>query len=242
MSISAAQWDEYFIFSGHAYQQFVQRAEPEETLPRFVEDCMKELVVAEGRFVAERPRWAKSTNTATSYIQVADFLLLILQPQDEKWKVVTVLNGGDGNSWARAYNRGWTSLPPRPRKPRYAPEPPTLRTTDALWHQSATQFPSAPTPAISKPEIPSVFSIRDWGHRRRLLKGWREQKVTAARQQEEDRARRRSSWCWEHLRAEDERWVEIRRYREEFDEILWPAYQAAFAAACARTRGATAFQ
>ena len=78
----------------------------------------------------ERPRWARSHNTAVLYLQAGEWMLFILEPDRRRaddYTCVTVVNGPKDNDWEHALARGYIHTPP----PAELPVIPKLRV--GLW-------------------------------------------------------------------------------------------------------------
>jgi hypothetical protein len=102
-------------FSTHALQRFVERAAITAQTRRDVEAVLRDLLYQEGRFVRERPHWARSRKGADAYIQVGEWLLLICRHDETRlgaFTVVTIVNGPQGNNWLRAFEMGYIATPP----------------------------------------------------------------------------------------------------------------------------------
>jgi hypothetical protein len=94
-------------------EQFAARAKP----PGDPRRRLRELAGAEGRIVARRPDWARSHNTADAFLQIGEWLLLILVDDERRpgsFTCVTVINGDGAPTWATAHRNGWIATPPRP--------------------------------------------------------------------------------------------------------------------------------
>ena len=75
--------------------------------------CLRDLAGAEGQLVGARPAWARSHNTADAFLQLGEWLLLILMSDPRRpgaFTCVTVINGDGAPTWETAYARGWTCL------------------------------------------------------------------------------------------------------------------------------------
>jgi hypothetical protein len=110
--ITAAWFDAHVGLTTHALEQFVARARPVGDPRRRLRD----LAGAEGRLVAQRPAWARSHNTADAFLQIGEWLLLVLVDDPRRsgsYTCVTVINGDGGPSWEAAYAKGWIATPPR---------------------------------------------------------------------------------------------------------------------------------
>jgi hypothetical protein len=104
-------------FTDHSIARFVERAGLEPTRPDRVEQIIRELLGREGRVTTERPRWARSHNTAALYLQVGEWMLFILEPDRRRadhYACVTVVNGPEDNDWEHALARGYIHTPPPP--------------------------------------------------------------------------------------------------------------------------------
>jgi hypothetical protein len=122
--IDAAWYDAAVRHSTHAIERFVERAQPPAGFQ--AADLLRDLAVAQGCLVAERPRWAGSRRTADAYLQIAEFLLLLLERDRLRpggFTCVTVLNGAEWKTWQVAYDRGWVAVaPPAPRPAVWTPQ------------------------------------------------------------------------------------------------------------------------
>jgi hypothetical protein len=101
-------------FSDHALVRFAERAGLPARDRATLEPLLRDLLVQEGRTVSKRPRWARSRNTADAYVQVGDWLLLICRHDVRRpgsLTVVTVVNGPEGMTWERAWERGLVGTP-----------------------------------------------------------------------------------------------------------------------------------
>lgn len=108
-------------FTDHAVARFAERAGLPAAGRRRLEPVMRDLLLQEGRIVPERPRWARSRNEADVYLQVGEWLLFVCRASSRRLgdlSVVTVLNGPQGTTWQRAFERGLVRTPPPARPPR----------------------------------------------------------------------------------------------------------------------------
>jgi len=101
-------------FTSHALERFSQRAGIGASSWQEIEVILRDLLYQEGRVVQERPRWARSRNTADVYIQVGEWLLLICRHDELRRgavSVVTIVNGPEENTWQRALELGYIATP-----------------------------------------------------------------------------------------------------------------------------------
>lgn len=101
-------------FTDHALERFAERAGLDARSRLTVEPIIRDLLNQEGRFVDERPHWARSQNRADRYVQVGDWLLLICCYDERRaggLSVVTIVNGPEGTTWQRALEMGYIATP-----------------------------------------------------------------------------------------------------------------------------------
>ncbi len=104
-------------FTDHSIARFIERAGLEPTGRDRVEQIIRDLLRREGKVTHERPRWARSHNTAVMYLQAGEWLLFILEPDRrgaDRYTCVTVVNGSEDNDWDHALARGYIHTPPPP--------------------------------------------------------------------------------------------------------------------------------
>jgi hypothetical protein len=83
-----------------------------------IEPVIRRLIQGEGAVVTQRPHWARSRQRADLYIQLGEWMLLIVCSDKQHWGryvVVTIVNGPGENTWRVARQRRYISTPPPPR-------------------------------------------------------------------------------------------------------------------------------
>ena len=79
------------------------------------EQLIRDLLRQEGIVTTERPRGARSQNTAALYLQAGDWMLFILQDDRRgrgQYTCVTAVNGPADNDWETALACGYIHTPP----------------------------------------------------------------------------------------------------------------------------------
>lgn len=104
-------------FTDHAIERFAIRAGLTTSSRHIVEPIIRDLLLQEGLVVTERPRWARSRNTADLYLQLGEWMLFIgrrQSPQTPNFAIVTVINGREDTTWRQALRRGYIFTAPPP--------------------------------------------------------------------------------------------------------------------------------
>ena len=117
-------------FTDHSIARFIERAGLAPAGRDRVEQIIRDLLSREGKVTTDRPRWARSHNTAVLYLQAGEWMLFILEPDRRRaddYTCVTVVNGPKDNDWEHALARGYIHTPP----PAELPVIPKLRV--GLW-------------------------------------------------------------------------------------------------------------
>lgn len=105
-------------FSDHAIERFALRADVGPARRSSVEPTIRDLLLQEGIVTSRPPQWARSRNAAPRYLQVGEWMLFVLRPDERRpgrYLAVTALNGPEANTWERALRRGYVTTPPPPQ-------------------------------------------------------------------------------------------------------------------------------
>lgn len=116
--IDVAWYDQHVRLARHVIDQFNRRAQPPAGFDPAT--LLRDLATCQGWFTTVRPHWSRSSNTAAGYIQIGEFLLMILEPDTRRpgcYSCVTVVNGVEWKTWQTAYERSWIALAPPPPRP-----------------------------------------------------------------------------------------------------------------------------
>lgn len=104
-------------FSDHSIQRFADRAGLEPARRTKIEPIIRDLLQQEGVLTTQAPHWARSRNAAPYYLQIGEWMLFILRPDEQRpgrYLAVTAINGPVGNDWDTALRRGYLATPPPP--------------------------------------------------------------------------------------------------------------------------------
>lgn len=221
--------------SDAAWDDFVDRVRPLEASFPYLNDALCDLVVAEGRFTLQRPQWAPSWRPSAGFIQVGEFLLLVLErgEQPEQFWVQSMTTSAPSMTWQAAYEQGLTRVPVRPVAPRVPTAEQIEQERARLW-QARLQAPlielQIVPPATST--LPPL-TVGAWRDRREQRAAQR----TAATRAERENEAAREAWFREQDVAYAIAVQEHRAYAERYEREWWPAYLTELQQAYRASRG-----
>lgn len=103
---------------GHVYLRLRQRIQPEDVSLASLKTILRELSLAEGKFVSSRPEWLGGTTEAFCFLAIGEYIALpICEYRDRSLGIhlmAKTLLVRDDVAWLEAFERGWISVPPRP--------------------------------------------------------------------------------------------------------------------------------
>lgn len=214
----AAWFDTHVGLTDHALERFAERAQPPAVDEAYLRAALRDLVWCEGRIVRQRPHWSRSDRPAALYLQINDFLLLVLendQRRPGRYTCVTIVNGMRDKTWRLALDRHWVFLPPPPPRPVVVSDGEIARIQADVTVASRKAIPAVPRPPMpgGLPVTPSWW------------RGWRKRAQEIRRQSEAVRAAR-DAWTQEQMEPYLARQRQQALAEQQWRAYAWPAYEA----------------
>lgn len=213
-----AWYDHHVGLTNHALDRFADRAQPPGRGEHYLRAALRDLVACEGRITNERPAWSRSNTPAALYIQINEFLLLVLEDDERRpgcFTAVTIVNGMREKTWQLALQRGWIELPPRPPRPYVTSDDQLARIHRDLMVTARQQFP-----APRRPPFPGGLPLTP-----RWWRGWCD-RAREIRRQNDTTSNAREQWLQQQL--EPHRMCQRQEVAglERWRTVAWPAYEA----------------